>query len=444
MKKLPIAFGTNGIRGNADVYPFTDVALYEIGVAIATWACKKYGRPKMLIGRDPRISGPRIQRALINGLHTRPVTIVDAGVIPTPGICQLIGAHPGYDCGIMISASHNKFADNGIKIFDAKRGVLSEQDEQEIVDLYYELESQVGNTGKHDAFAVIEWATAAQKYQEAIAQFFPQNFLKNKKIVLDCAHGATAHIAPELFRRFGAQVIALGVSPDGTNINDNCGSQHTQNLQKEVLAQSADAGFAFDGDGDRIVAVDKYGQLKEGDDIVALLLQLPEYDDTQTVVGTVMTNFGFELALKNQGRSLIRTDVGDKYVAAALEERQLPIGGELSGHVIVRDYLNSSDGLFVALKVLEAMSARLNWDMQTFIKVPQVLISVPVSCKKDLLSEPYASLIAAHEKLLKNGRILVRYSGTENVLRVMTEDIESESARLVAQGLAQKLQDVLK
>jgi phosphoglucosamine mutase len=262
-------------------------------------------------------------------------------------------------------------------------------------------------------------------------------------VVLDCANGAAYKIAPEIFRALGATVITIADTPNGTNINDNCGSLHPEELARVVVARGADAGFAFDGDADRVIAVNRLGVIKDGDDILTLLLNLPSYQNIAHVVGTLFTNKGFEEYLVGQGKHLFRTKVGEKYVASKLEEEKLPLGGEVSGHILTRDYSATGDGILVALKVLESIIASSNWDMVTFKKFPQVLINVPVRHKHDLALQPYAALIEEYERTMSPGRVIVRYSGTEPLLRVMTEAPTHEQAHCVAKKLAEALQKAL-
>lgn len=442
--KRSIAFGTDGIRGNAEQYPFTQDALFILGQAIAQWAQEKYApkTPKFLIGRDTRLSGPRIKEALIAGLGTNELIIVDGGILPTPAVCALIRHENSFDCGIVISASHNPYYDNGIKIFDKQTSKLLPHDEATILKYFEHYTSNKKESTEVKA-TLATWEHATQTYINILQARVPKGMLNDLTIVLDCANGATAHIAPQLFQALGATVISLNATPTGTNINDNCGSLHPALLRATAQKLQAHAGFAFDGDGDRITMVNTRGDIKDGDDALALLLQLPEFSDTGTIIGTIMSNKGFEAHLKQHHKELMRTPVGDKYVALALEENFLPLGGEISGHIIIKNYLPTSDGIFVALKILESLIHNQNWDMKTFDKFPQVLISVPVTYKKELSTEPYLSIIKKHEHDLDNGRLLVRYSGTENVLRVMTEAQTEQNAQSVAQKLATQLQTLL-
>lgn len=440
-----INFGTDGIRGHADSYPFTSSALFNLGCALAHWAQEHYKKdtPKFLICGDTRISLERIKRDLFAGLCKFPVTLVDAQILPTPALCHIMLHDQGYDVGIVISASHNPYHDNGIKIFGKENCKLDAYQEALIEEYYQQYAQHNKYLHRKDCGQVFTWQTAARSYQDAVKSHFAHNFLDGLTIVLDCAHGATAMLAPEIFRSLGARVVSLGDSPNGFNINQQFGALHPERLQQEVINWQADIGFAFDGDGDRIIAVNRHGQIKDGDDILYQLLTLPEYEQQPAVVGTVMTNQGFEFALQMKGKQLLRTPVGDKHVVASLEREHLALGGESSGHIILKNYLPTCDAIFIALMLIKSLQNDDNWDFETFDKFPQILINVPVRRKTDLGEQPYRTIIEEYEQLLDSGRILVRFSGTENLLRVMTEAQSFDRAQHVAQMLATKLQQAL-
>ncbi len=443
--ELEINFGTDGIRGKSNQHPFDRPTLFRLGCAIAKWRIEKYGNknPQILIGHDTRQSCPTVKKNLEDGLLTFSVKIIDAQVLPTPAIYQLIKDDKTLDCGIMISASHNPYEDNGIKLFDSKTGKISKTDEEVIIKNYNEeLRNEIPVSPLKKGSLILD-EKCYTKYKENLLSLFPANFLSGQKIVLDCANGATYKIAPDVFESFGANVIKIATNPNGTNINDNCGALHPQNLQKTILNNHADIGFAFDGDGDRVVAINKNGQIKDGDDLIAILSQNPKYTECKKIVGTIMTNQGLEKFLKDHNKELIRTKVGDKYIAAKLNEENLLIGGEASGHIILKDYLNTGDGILVALKILKTIINSDNWDMDSFDKYPQILINVPVKHKKDLSLPPFSKIIEEEKNKLINGRTVIRYSGTENLLRIMVEDSKYDSAQKIANNLANKLQKAL-
>lgn len=463
---LQINFGTDGIRGNATEYPFTPKALKILGKSIALWSRKKYGNksPKCLIAHDTRISCPKIKTNLISGLLEENIEIIDGKILPTPAVLQIISKEASFDFGIVISASHNPFYDNGIKIFDAKSGKLNSSDEQIIIKNYSSLITTVFE--KEEDFSIINSQINCQiqrdednflgpnkeqhhidnleeAYISNILGYFQENFLNNKKIVLDCSNGATFRVAPKIFEALGAQVISIAASPNGTNINQNCGSLNIKNLQEHVLKTNSDCGFAFDGDGDRVIAVTSSGEIKDGDDFLTILNSHSKYSNTSKIVGTIMSNHGLESHLKSEGKHLLRTKVGDKYIRNMLEKEILLLGGEPSGHIIMMDYINSGDGIFVALRILETIILNNNWSFKTFTKCPQVLLNIPIEHKAPLTEKYLADIIKAEEKKLINGRLVIRYSGTENVLRIMAEDIDELNAKRIANSLAISLKEAL-
>jgi phosphoglucosamine mutase len=433
-------FGTDGIRCSVGQPPLTHIDLARLGSAIARWALTKYtSRPTILLGHDTRVSASFVKSSLTSSMLMHPLSIHDATVIPTPGVCKLM-QNSTFDVGIVISASHNPYQDNGIKIIDAHNGKLSENDELEITRLFHSPQplhsySSLGS--------MISWPEASALYAQNMAQKFEEDCLAGITIILDCAQGATSYIAPQLFEQLGARVIVLHAQPNGININDNCGSVHPKTLQQAVLTYQADIGFAFDGDGDRVIAVNQLGEVKDGDDIVAILMKSPYYQQETGVIGTIMSNHGLALWVKENNKQFIRTSVGDKHVSARLEQKNMLLGGEQSGHIIMRDYLNIGDGIFTALRLIQTLCLTNNWDMVSFKKFPQILINVPVTSKKNLDQEPIAALIAAYQEQLPNGRLIVRYSGTEPLLRIMIEDNSQSFAQYLGQQLAQELQENL-
>lgn len=438
---IPNLFGTDGIRTTVGTTPFTYHELPQLGRAIAQWAQITYGNnPRILLAHDTRQSCAWVKASLQSGLLLSPVKLYDAGVVTSPVISQLLHYSTDYDCGIIISASHNSYEDNGIKLIDAHSGKLSLEAEKQISEFFFTPLTPPDYTILGSQSFITD---AATEYQKHIAPFFRSNFLHGIKIVLDCAHGAAWSLAPQIFTDFGADVISLHNKPNGLNINKQSGAVYPQALQKAVVTHQATLGFAFDGDGDRVVAANKHGQLKNGDDILALLLGHPAYKDEQSVVGTSMTNQGFENYLQKQSKSLIRAQVGDKYVTQGMVKHNLLLGGEPSGHIIARDYLNTGDGIFNALRIIQALQYTGNWEMTTFTKYPQIIINVPVTRKPKLDTEPLASLIASSSAQIKQGRLIVRYSGTEPLLRIMIEEEQFEQAQSIGSQLAQELKKEL-
>jgi phosphoglucosamine mutase len=433
-------FGTDGIRNKVGSYPLTQEALPLIGKALALWAEEKYGSDtRFLIAQDTRYSGPWIKAGIMSGLLRYPIIVYDAGVLPTPGVFNLMQEESHFTGGIIISASHNKAEDNGIKIVDRQSGKLSSYDEKRICELMgTDTERDFSVLGKE-----IPFPQAKTLYRKNLSRLFSPTFLEGKTIVLDCANGASCTIAPQLFRELGATVIAIHQDPDGFNINKNCGATSLASLQQAVLSHEASIGFAFDGDADRVIAVNKKGEIKDGDDLLAFLMSHKDYKDERAAVSTVMANYGLTVHLTSQQKKLLRTAVGDKHVLETLDTENLLLGGEPSGHIILKNLIRTGDGMLVALKVLETMVQTNNELLESFTKFPQIVINVPISHKKDLNEPPFASFIATQKELLTTGRLLVRYSGTEPLLRVLVEGRDLELVKEVAQNVATHLQSLL-
>lgn len=435
-------FGTDGIRACIGQSPLTQHEIVHLGNVLGTWIVNKYGpNATILLGHDTRQSCAWVKTCLISGLLMHPITLYDAEILPTPAIVQLTLKNINFDFGIIISASHNPFYDNGIKLVDGKQGKITEQDELNITSLFHEQNQYYA----YNRFGNSKYLLNGKaQYTQYLYSFFTPNFLTGKKIVLDCAHGATYLIAPEIFEHFGAKVICINNNPNGININDKCGATDLQSLKDAILSHQADIGFAFDGDGDRVIAVNQKGVIKDGDDILAILINHPRYQTTSAIAGTIMSNKGLENWLATKNYPLIRTPVGDKYIARAMESTpNLIIGGEQSGHIILSDYLPTGDGIFTALRIMETMILTNNTELHTFKHMPQFLVNVPIQNKKDLTQEPFASIIQAKSNIIPNGRILVRFSGTEAKLRVMIEDNNEQLADIISRELAHELQKAL-
>ncbi len=434
-------FGTDGIRTTIGTSPLTPLGMIQLGKAIGTWITKHQTTSRILIAHDTRHSAPLLKSALKTGLLQYPLALFDAQVLPTPALFYHTTNGP-YDIGIMLTASHNTYRDNGIKIFTKQTGKLSPEDEALLTSLFYQQlpEPSYENLGTetviHDAMA---------SYLEEMYKCFPHNtFLQGIKLVIDAAHGAYAPHICAFLERFGAEVIPLSVSPNGKNINDQCGSLHPHELQQAVLTHQAHAGFAFDGDGDRLIAVTKEGICKDGDELLSFILKDRLYANTPCVVGTIMSNQGLENELAALNIPFYRTPVGDKLVAQKMKETGALLGGEPSGHLILPDWSDTSDGLFTLLQLTYTALSLNDWTFPSFTKLPQALLNVPVATKRDLTQDPYATLIVAQETRLAHGRLVVRYSGTEPLLRVMVEASTYEEAvgigTLLSQQLAQALE----
>lgn len=428
-------FGTDGIRGRVGTGWFVAEQLSQLGNALALWALNRYGpQAHILMLHDTRESCQWIKETLQRALMHHGISSSDAHVLPTPAALHLMQQQPTFDGAFIISASHNPYDDNGIKIIDRLSGKLSIHDEELIISF---LGQPIPDTPLNPVL-ISSYQEAEAAYCSSIMQQIDVN-LTGITVVLDVAHGATYRVAEQLFSALGATVIMLNHSPNGRNINAQCGSTDLASLQQTVLATGATLGFAFDGDGDRVIAVNHSGIIKDGDDLLTLLLDHPRYSALPTVVGTIMSNQGFEHHLAHKGKTLIRTPVGDKHIVERLLRDNLILGGEPSGHIIMRDLIGTGDGILVALRTLEAIIYTENGDLKTFTKYPQIIINVPTKERKDLTLSPFNELIAHAQQELVQGRIVVRFSGTENCLRVMVEAPTKELADLIGNKLAHRL-----
>jgi phosphoglucosamine mutase len=438
-------FGTDGIRGKVGEFPITPDFMLKLGWAVGKVFSQKK-QAKVLIGKDTRISGYMFESALEAGLAAAGVNVLLVGPIPTPGIAYLTRTFHA-DAGIVVSASHNPYEDNGVKFFSSEGKKLS--DEIELL-IEAKLDEAMHTVSSKQLGKALRIDDAAGRYIEFCKGSIDiHTTFHNKKIVLDCANGATYHIAPMVFQELGADVVVLSAKPNGLNINDRCGATHIEPLQKAVLAEKADLGIAFDGDGDRVILVDSDGRGYDGDDIVFMIAS-----DLQTqkklkgsVVGTVMTNMGIEKAFTEKGIDLIRTKVGDRFVMEALEKVGAVIGGESSGHVIHLGKNTTGDGIIAALQILEIMQrtgSSLQSLCQGIQKWTQVMHNVKLSKKIDLSAESIQAKVRACEKKLgTQGRVLLRASGTEPVIRVMVEAQKAEDAHAMVSELSHCIETVL-
>jgi len=442
-------FGTDGIRGLANEYPMTSEMAMKVGRAVAYFFGRKKGnRSKIIIGKDTRISGYMLEYALVSGVCSMGADACLAGVLPTPGIAY-ITASTDADAGIVISASHNPFYDNGIKIFNRDGFKLSDEKEAEIESILLGDEISSISRNVRMAGGVYRIDDAGQNYIDFLLSKVQENFCQGMRIVIDCSNGATYKVAPELFFRLGAEVETLFNDPDGKNINENCGSEDTSELRKIVLEKRADIGLAFDGDGDRLIAVDEKGNIITGDKILAICAKIMKKKDqlkNNTVVSTVMSNMGLGIALEDMGIKNIKAKVGDRYVLASMIHSGAVLGGEDSGHMIFLDHQTTGDGILTALKLLEALKdeskplSELSKIMDVF---PQVLINVEVKNKPDILSIPKINetIKAVEKNLAEKGRVLVRYSGTQPLCRVMVEGPTLKLTEKYCQEIADKVKE---
>lgn len=441
MSKPRKYFGTDGIRGRVGDAPVMPEFILKLGWAVGRVLARK-GGSKVLIGKDTRISGYMFESALEAGLSAAGVDIHLLGPMPTPAIAYLTRTLRA-QAGIVISASHNPYYDNGIKFFSAQGTKLPDEVEQAIEE---QLELPLKVVESTQLGKAVRVAEARGRYIEFCKNSVPGHLHLNAlKIVIDCANGATYNIAPDIFRELGAEVIEISTEPDGLNINENCGSTNPAILQKIVLAEQADVGLAFDGDGDRVIMVDSKGEIINGDEILFIIAK----QGVQTgvikggVVGTVMSNLGLEHAIRDLGLEFARAKVGDRYVLEELQRHQWQLGGETSGHVICLNATTTGDGIIAALQVLAVMcetGISLNKLKSGMQKFPQVMLNVKVKNINGSLPEEHLSVRQAIEKaqvkLAGRGRILLRPSGTEPVIRVMVEGEEYGHIEGIAQELA--------
>jgi len=433
-------FGTDGIRGTVGQEPMTPDFVLRLAHAVGRLLKQQEPHPLVLIGKDTRISGYMLESALEAGFNSAGVDVLLLGPIPTPGVAYLTRAQRA-SLGEVISASHNPHPDNGIKFFDAAGNKLSENWEAQVeamlsISPAWASSTNLGKTKRLD--------DAAGRYIEFCKSMFPaQLTLKGLKLVVDAAHGAAYQIAPKVFQELGADVVTLGCQPDGLNINLNVGATHTDALVEQVKAHKADLGIALDGDADRLMMVGPTGRLFNGDELLYVLAddRLTRGDTVPGVVGTLMTNMAIELALQKRGVSLVRSQVGDRYVLEALEQRGWILGGEGSGHLLSLDKQTTGDGIVSALLVLQACMRQhktLEQLLEPVRLFPQVLLNVKVQAPKEWGQnlQLISALKACESELEDKGRILIRPSGTEPVLRIMVEAQDMSQAQAAAERLA--------
>ncbi len=448
MEKL---FGTDGIRGVANEYPITCEMAMDIGRAVAHLFRAETGKSKIVIGKDTRISGDMIEYALVSGICSMGVDAFLAGVLPTPGIAYMTSSM-GANAGIVISASHNPYYDNGIKIFNNEGFKLSDEKEEEIEHIV--LNGKIASMCRsiRDTGIAFKIEDAGKKYISFLKSALPEGFsLNGMKIVIDCANGATYQVAPELFKELGADVESIYTKPDGKNINENCGSQHPEALIEIVLKKNADIGLAFDGDGDRLIAVDEKRNILTGDQILVVcanMLKLNSKLNNNLVISTIMSNMGLKVALKDLGIEHIMANVGDRYVMEQMISSGSVLGGEDSGHTIFLNHHTTGDGILSALKLIESMkfeSKPLSELKKVMTVFPQSLINVTVNSKPKISSLPAVqeAIRSVEKDLGKKGRVLVRYSGTQPICRVMIEGPTKEETQIYCKQISDVIQKEL-
>jgi phosphoglucosamine mutase len=444
-KSVPRLFGTDGVRGVAGSYPLDRRTVRRLGAALVRALPHGKGSSHLLVGRDTRESGAWIEAELAHGAGGEGADVTSVGVVPTPAVAYLTRAHEDYDAGVVISASHNPYQDNGIKVFSGKGEKFTEAVEREVEAIVAD-QSWQARAGDPGPVAHVE---RVDSYLEHLRVVFPEvSRLTPCRLAVDCANGATTTVAPALFASLGIDSVVIGNQPDGRNINLHCGSTHPELLARLVVDRGCQMGVAFDGDGDRAIFVDHRGRAVDGDAVLLMCgahLKREGRLKGDAIVATVMSNIGLELALNRLGIELVRCAVGDKYVMEEMLKRNLSLGGEQSGHIIFSDYLFTGDGLCTALNVLRTVAltgrtlADLASDLTTY---PQVLLNVRVREKADLRAVPpiAAAITRIESRVAGQGRLLVRYSGTEPLLRVMLEGRDQNEIR----AWAQEIVDVVK
>jgi phosphoglucosamine mutase len=444
-------FGTDGIRGVANEEPMTPETVVKLGRAAAYLFKTKAGRHSIVIGKDTRLHGYMLECALTSGICSMGVDVLLVGPLPTPGIAFITRSLRA-DAGIVISASHNPFKDNGIKFFSGEGFKLPDEMEERMEALITGREIErlrplAAEIGK--AYRIND---AAGRYIEFAKGTVPKGVsFQGVKVVVDCAHGATYKVAPTILNELGAMVIPVNIQPNGININDRCGSLYPDVVKKAVLEHRADIGISYDGDGDRAILVDETGAVVDGDHILAICaldLKRSGLLRSDTLVATVMSNIGLELCLREAGIRMVRVPVGDRYVLEEMLRHGYNLGGEQSGHIVFLDHNTTGDGVVTALQVLSLMvkrQERLSQLRQCMTVCPQLLVNVRVTEKPDLGSIPaiQAVISDAEAQLNGSGRVLVRYSGTESVARVMVEGTDTEQVKFLARSIAEAIEKEL-
>jgi phosphoglucosamine mutase len=451
MRKIRKLFGTDGVRGVANEEPMTGEMAMQIGRATAYLFRNKKARHRIVLGKDTRLSGYMLETALASGICSMGGDVLLVGPLPTPGIA-FITVDMRADAGVVISASHNPFHDNGIKIFSGNGFKLPDEMEQKIEELILSgtlegLRPTGADVGK--AFRIDD---ATGRYAVFLKHTFPDHLtLEGLRVVVDCANGAAYRVAPTVLEELGAEVSCVGVEPDGENINLNCGSLHPELISRLVVEQGADLGMTLDGDADRVIFVDHKGGVINGDHLMAICALDMMHEGTlnkKTLVATVMSNMGLEMVLKEAGGTMLRAPVGDRYVVEEMLRGGYNLGGEQSGHLVFLDNNTTGDGMITALQVLAIMQKReapLADLTRIMVALPQIQRAVRVKKKKDFSQIPKIQrMIQEFEKELgERGRVLVRYSGTEPVLRIMIEGEHEEKITTMADTMSEAVQDAL-
>ncbi len=444
-------FGTDGLRGQVNEYPMQPELVLRLGLAAGKYFTNGNKNPRVVIGKDTRLSGYVFETALTSGLCAAGMNVYQVGPMPTPAI-SFLTKNMRADLGIVISASHNPFMDNGIKFFDRNGFKLTDKAEQEISDLVTSTDTSWNSPSPEEIGRTFKIQDSPGRYVVSLKNSFPPQLdLEGMTIVLDCAHGAAYRVAPLVFQELGANVVTLGVNPDGTNINKDCGSLHPELVKEKVLETNADLGIALDGDADRVILVDEKGTILDGDQVMAIFAQ--DYIDKgqlpdKKLVATVMSNMALEVFMRERRGELIRTAVGDRNVAEAMQKNGTILGGEQSGHIIFLNYSTTGDGILAALQLLKVMrekqkrASELAGMLELF---PQKMVNIRVKNKIPIDQSPdlQSSVQKVEKELGDKGRVLLRYSGTEPVARVMVEGENVQKVEKLAGELSGVVQGCL-
>jgi len=445
-------FGTDGVRGKANRTPMDSEMALNLGRAIASIFKNGTHRNRIVIGKDTRISGYMLETALASGICSMGADVCLVGPIPTPGIAFITRSMRA-DAGVVISASHNRYDDNGIKFFDRDGFKLPDEYELKMEDLILNRLSDLKRPTGNAIGKAVRIDDAGGRYIQFLKNTFPQRYLLDGfTIVIDCANGAGYKIAPLVFEELGAKVIGIGTTPDGTNINQGCGSLHTEKMQEVVRQTGADCGIALDGDADRVIMCDEKGEIVDGDVLMAICADRWNKNgklERNTLVATVMSNLALDHAMQKRGVQVVRTAVGDRYVIASMREGPYNLGGEQSGHLIFLDHNTTGDGILGALQMLAIMiqEGKKLSELKTILSpFPQVLVNVEVKEKRDfsVVPEINKAIARCERELGKNGRLVLRYSGTENIARIMIEGEKPDRINDMALGLADLISTHLK
>jgi phosphoglucosamine mutase len=448
MKRL---FGTDGIRGVANIEPMTSETALKLGRAIAYVFKKEPRRHRIVIGKDTRLSGYMLESAMVAGICSMGVDVLLVGPLPTPGIAFITSSMRA-DAGVVISASHNPYQDNGIKFFSREGLKLPYEIELQIEDFIFENQDPTHRPTRKEVGKAYRVDDAIGRYVVFAKNTFPKELtLEGLKIAVDCANGAAYRVAPEVFYELGAEVMPIGVNPDGENINRNCGALYPEVLAEEVKRTGADIGVAIDGDGDRCMLVDENGNVLNGDHILAISATAMLREgrlNKKTVVATVMSNSGLDEAIQGAGGRVVRTAVGDRYVVEEMIKEGYNLGGEQSGHIVFLDHTTTGDAVITALQVLSRMATkerRLSELASCMESYPQILLNVKVKEKKDLKEVPSVAkaLTRVQKKLTNRGRAFIRYSGTEPLARITVEGKNEDQINLLARELAEAVEKEL-